>query len=143
MSEAAPGERDRVQSPWRRLTAFLPPFAYMTLISWLSSLPLTLPLPAVPHRDKIVHVIEYGLLGLLNAHALRVGLPALRASRAFITAAVMTAAFGYLDELHQAFVPGRDANVYDLLADVTGAALGVAVYALIERTRSAKLKSPA
>lgn len=127
--------RSASQSPWRKVSAFAPPLAYMALISWVSSLPLTLPFAGVPHRDKIVHVIEYGILGLLNARALRIGVPALRASRALIGAAVLTAAFGYFDELHQAFVPGRDANVFDLLADVIGAVLGVAVYALIDRPR--------
>ncbi len=135
MSGAAPRSSTRTDSPWRRVSAFLPPLAYMALISWLSSLPLPLPFPGVPYRDKVVHVIEYGILGLLSARALRVGVPAMRPSRALITAAVMTAVFGYFDELHQAFVPGRDASVEDLAADAIGALLGVALYALLDRGR--------
>lgn len=119
----------------RAFFAFLPALAYMGLISWLSALPLSLPLSGIPLRDKLVHAIEYGLLGLLSARAMRVGFPALRPRQALITAAVITALFGYFDELHQAFVPGRDASLMDLAADAVGAALGVLAYAMLERRR--------
>jgi len=32
--------------------------------------------------------------------------------------------YGILDEIHQYFVPGRSADVYDALADASGALLG-------------------
>ena len=35
-----------------------------------------------------------------------------------------------VDEVHQSFVPGRDASVYDWLADTLGAGFGVLVFAL-------------
>jgi VanZ family protein len=35
-------------------------------------------------------------------------------------------AFGISDEWHQSFVPGRSADVLDVLADAAGGALGVA-----------------
>ena len=107
----------------------------MGLITWLSSLPIVLPLPSIPMRDKGVHLIEYGLLGLLNAHAVRGSFPRLRPRNAWLAAALLTTCFGYLDELHPAFVPGRDASVFDLMADMAGACLGVAVYAAIRRAR--------
>lgn len=127
----------------RAFIAFLPALAYMGLITWLSSLPIVLPMPSIPMRDKGVHLIEYGLLALLNAHAMRGSFPAMKPRNAWLAAALLTTAFGYLDELHQAFVPGRDANVFDLLADMLGAILGVSVYAGIERLRRARARATA
>jgi VanZ family protein len=45
--------------------------------------------------------------------------------------------WGFLDELHQAFVPSRNADSADLAADAIGAVIGVAIYALIRRMRGA------
>jgi VanZ family protein len=44
----------------------------------------------------------------------------------------MASAFGASDEFHQAFVPGRTADVADWMADTLGAAIGalVATFAL-------------
>ncbi|MDH3980911.1 MAG: VanZ family protein, partial [Gammaproteobacteria bacterium] len=36
----------------------------------------------------------------------------------------LTALYGVLDEFHQSFVPGRNADVLDVLADASGALLG-------------------
>ena len=135
MSDAIEKPRSSSSGLWRGLIAFAPALAYMGLITWLSSLPLTLPLPSIPMRDKIVHAIEYGILGLLCARALCTGFPGLRPRHALLAAALITALFGYLDELHQAFVPGRDASVYDLMADAVGAGLGVLAYALLDRRK--------
>jgi VanZ family protein len=45
---------------------------------------------------------------------------------------------GTLDEFHQYFVPGRQSDVLDLLADAVGIALGVLAFIVIAR----KLKLP-
>ncbi len=37
--------------------------------------------------------------------------------------------FGLTDELHQHFVPNRDASLYDLLADFAGSVAGAMAYA--------------
>ena len=45
-------------------------------------------------------------------------------------------AYGISDEIHQSFVPGRDASVGDLIADSVGAALGAGlVVYLLRRSR--------
>lgn len=51
-------------------------------------------------------------------------------------AAGVTMLFGIADELHQAFVPGRDPSVLDWLVDAAGAVAGVAFWALPGRTRA-------
>jgi VanZ family protein len=115
--------------------AWTPALAYMALIWWLSSIPITLPLPSIPWRDKLAHVIEYFILGLLVARAVRGSWPLLVPARALLLAALITAGWGYVDEVHQAFVPGRDANAADLLADTVGALLAVALYGAVQRLR--------
>ncbi len=119
---------DRPRPVRRVALAWSPALAYMALIWWLSSIPIELPLPSIPWRDKAAHVIEYGILAVLVARAVRGTWPALSHARALLLAVAITAGWGYLDEMHQAFVPGRDANAFDLLADVIGALLGTALY---------------
>jgi len=43
-------------------------------------------------------------------------------------AVLIVSAFGVTDEWHQSFVPGRSCDVFDWLADTTGAALAVTLY---------------
>jgi VanZ family protein len=91
------------------------------LIFWLSASPdargaagwieLTHP------RDKIVHGTAFGVLaGFLY---LATGKPLL--------AVLLASGYGAFDELHQATVPGRVADVWDWVADTIGAILFVLV----------------
>lgn len=132
-------------SSWLRLKPFVPPIAYMALIAWFSAQPgHGLDLSHVPLRDKGVHFIEFALLAILFGRALWLVRPALDRSRpraiarGALLAILLTAIWGYLDELHQAFVPGRTSDRWDLLADVLGAIAGSSVYfgALWLRRRS-------
>ena len=72
--------------------------------------------------DKVAHFSVYGLLGTLLCRALRPGW------RGAVLALVIASFFGATDEWHQSFVPGRDADVMDWLADTSGAALAVGLY---------------
>ena len=45
---------------------------------------------------------------------------------------VMALAYGLSDELHQAYVPGRQSSFYDVLADGAGALLGAALRARLD-----------
>jgi VanZ family protein len=101
------------------------------VIFFLSSRP-TLPIPSLfPLQDKLEHMVAYGLLGFLvsGARQLR-GNPV-----SFIgTSVVLCGLYGLSDEFHQSFVPGRDADIYDLCADVAGALIGSYVlYQLLNR----------
>jgi len=117
------------------MPAWLPALAYMALIWFLSSRPVTISLEDVPFKDKGVHVMEYGTLAVLSARAITRSWPTLSLLRAMAWAALLTAAWGYTDELHQAFVPSRDSSVLDLLADVIGAVVGVSAFAAASLVR--------
>ncbi len=54
-------------------------------------------------------------------------------------AIICVIAFGITDEMHQWFVPQRQADVWDLVADIVGAAFLILVWVMIteEKWRSA------
>jgi VanZ family protein len=115
--------------------AWLPAVAYMALIWTLSSMPLQLRLESIPFRDKGAHAFEYGVLALLIAHAIRRTWLSTPLWRVLVYAIVATFVWGFLDEVHQAFVPGRNSDAADLLADTIGACVGSACLGVFERVR--------
>lgn len=75
--------------------------------------------------DKFVHAGVYGLLGWLLGRGS--GHPA--------WGWAIAVAYGLSDEFHQSFVPGRQADALDLLADSVGAFLGTH---LLQKPRQAR-----
>lgn len=117
----------------RILVAWLPAVLYTLLIWWLSSQVLRVPyMERVPLQDKGVHFLEYGALSLFITHAVATTWQR-RGVRVLLASSVITIALGLLDELHQAFVPGRSSDELDLLADAAGAVFFSASYLLIVR----------
>jgi VanZ family protein len=101
-----------------------------TLIYYLSDRQLPHVIVLFNWQDKVIHAIVYGLLGFLVLGAMRIGQRGYSAIQAGI-AVGLTTLYGILDEFHQSFVPGRMADTWDVLADATGAVLGVyLLYAL-------------
>jgi VanZ family protein len=74
--------------------------------------------------DKILHVVEYGILSLLCYRAFRWSAGPAVARQAVVLAIVTASVYGLTDEVHQAFVPLREASWQDWLADTIGAVLG-------------------
>jgi VanZ family protein len=101
-------------------------FAVINLLSSLpgSSIP---PGPEIPHFDKIVHFVVFFAGAFLLDNALRqsgrpLGLPR------FLTAFLLVALFGIIDESRQVFTPQRDgADPFDMLANVLGALAGASL----------------
>jgi len=107
------------------LRYWAPLVAYCGAIYLLSSLQPTprLSLPFA-HTDKLVHLVEYALLGCLAVRAFGSGTGGLLTRWEALVAAILFAAcYGSLDEVHQSYVPGRDLDFVDLIADVGGASL--------------------
>ena len=75
------------------------------------------------------HIGEFAVLSLLNY---RLAHFYLRWPYQYLALLVLLLAVGYglLDELHQSYVPGRDPSLYDVLADVSGAALALSTLAV-------------
>lgn len=90
----------------------------LVLTSW--------PSPEIDHKlvdgsDKVAHFGVYFILGVLTWRALAVP----RGMKALLAALAAMYVFGLVDEVHQAFVPGRDASVFDWMADLLGATAGL------------------
>jgi len=73
--------------------------------------------------DKVLHAVEYAMLALLCYRAFRWAAGPVVARQAVVLAIVTASVFGLTDEVHQLFVPLRDASWQDWLADTVGATL--------------------
>jgi VanZ family protein len=80
------------------------------------------------HFDKILHVLVYAGLGILFYRAYGTLRIPLNQTVLIILSILSAALYGASDELHQSFVAGRHADLFDLLADVVGSICGVAIY---------------
>jgi VanZ family protein len=102
---------------------WLPVVIWIGVIVGLSSIPgLGQSRQPFVGADKVVHAIEYGVLGFLFLRALRVSHAA--SWRAVLLAVLFGVAVGTCDELYQRRVPGRTSDPRDAVADGIGAALG-------------------
>jgi VanZ family protein len=113
--------------PLRFFTLFmaywLPVLVYVTLILALSSRQNLQPPIQFFLSDKVLHAIEYLILGVLLARAVRASL---RIGRPIVTALLALSCgivVGTADELYQSYIPGRESSAFDLLADTTGLAI--------------------
>jgi VanZ family protein len=117
------------------LRYWMPVCAYAGLIFYLSSQPHPeedLPSFVMSFSDKVLHLVEYGVLGGLCYRALRRGTNGSWANAAVPLAVLFTSLYGISDEIHQSFVPFRDSSWLDWVADTIGAAIGAAVMSRLE-----------
>jgi len=99
----------------------------MAVIFWLSS-KSSLPTPDLFWgQDKIEHAVAFGLLGFLFVSSFRGG-QQVSFGRRLAVVTFLVAGYGFLDEAHQFFVPGRDASFWDLCADATGGFLSALLF---------------
>ena len=97
--------------------------SYATLVLIVSVIPVPEVGPQVPSLDKIAHLLEYFLFSWLLLHAqVAAGHPRGRAARIAVVAAVI---YGGLCEVLQAWLPYRDAEGWDVVANSIGGWLGV------------------
>ena len=113
---------------------FLPAILWMVLIFWLSASPdlrgASGFIDLRPPFDKVVHAASFGLLALFFYFA---------TGRAFLSV-LLASLYGVSDEIHQSFVPGRDADLFDWVADTLGATLAVSLALFSLRLRSRQVK---
>jgi len=97
----------------------------MGFIFFLSS-QSSVPLPKwFPDQDKLLHIILYVPLGFLVAYGLAGS--GLR-KNIVLYASLLALVYGFTDEFHQLSVPGRNASVFDFIADGLGAFIGSYFY---------------
>lgn len=109
----------------------LPVVMYAGLIFLLSSLS-PFPDDRIPFvgYDKLAHLVEYFLFGILiyrwfsNARPPRIG------RHAALLTVLLGLCYGVSDEWHQSFIPGRVASAWDVLFDTLGVVTATFAYPL-------------
>ena len=93
---------------------------YMALILTLSSLPPhALPKTWLLNWDKLIHLIQYFILGVLAMKSLKkINI------NSVILVIIFGLLFGSIDEFLQSFISGRFSSAFDVLADTIGTAIG-------------------
>ena len=97
-----------------------------------------LPLPdsvLFPGADKILHAFAFGCFAFAFSYWLDGGMWKSKPAACILIVCIAAACYGASDEIHQIFVPGRDASVYDWIADCTGALAASLVRAALVRRK--------
>ena len=109
---------------FRNRFAWLLPIFWAAVIFFASSIPqLDTPFH-FQDSDKLLHLLAYLPLGFLLYYAMT-ETPQLFTKRRETWAVLLGALYGASDEMHQYFVPGRNADFLDFAADTVGVFLGV------------------
>jgi len=107
---------------------WMPVVCYAGAIFYLSS--LSHPEDELPEllikqvSDKVLHLVEYGILGALCYRAFRWATGPRAARQAVVLAIVAASFYGLTDEVHQSLVPLREASWLDWVADTVGGIAG-------------------
>lgn len=72
----------------------------------------------------MLHFVEYAILGYLIARAAKNSSSLKLKAHFRIFAVSLASLYGLSDEFHQYFVPGREVEILDALADAAGAVFG-------------------
>ncbi len=89
----------------------------MGLIFVISSFALPMKVPSFVLADKLVHVLEFGLLASLIYFALK---KSGVSSHPIFIPFLIAFLYGVSDEIHQYFVLGRDMDLFDAVANAAG-----------------------
>lgn len=111
-----------------RIMAWGPAAVWAAVLFFLGSLPGGAG-ASFPGSDKLGHLAIYAVLGAALARGWRRA----PSSPPHLVLILLGVAYGLLDEVHQAYVPGRDPSGWDVLADTVGVALGYVLLLTYER----------
>ncbi len=132
----------------RQITLYwFPLLLYSLLIFFISS--LSHPEDHFPdpyfwgfENDKVAHGIEFAVLGILYLRVFQGGLGKSSLSYPALWAILAATLFGISDEFHQYFVPNRDIDLWDVVADFTGATLAIVAWSYFQRSPIRFLTGP-
>ncbi len=98
----------------------LPVYLWAAIIFVESSIPGH-KIPQTPFgTDKVVHAGIFFILCWLVNRALKHQTVELVSKMSLFLAIVVTILYGFADEFHQLYVPGRSADIFDMAADALG-----------------------
>ena len=86
---------------------------YGILILSISSIPGdSIPRFVLLSWDKLIHIVEYSILGFLSINTLQN-----KSKNQIIITCVLCLCFAIIDEVWQSFIPGRFSSAVDVIAD--------------------------
>ena len=116
-----------------QLKFWLPVYIYLLLIFYFSSLPSIEASSIISEKfyitSQIQHIILYAGLAMLLYRAINHG------KKHNFLVILSTTLYGFIDEVHQHFVPGRTFQFQDILMDFLGAILALILIKLIAKKR--------
>jgi len=117
---------------------WLPLILYCLFIYIQSDHPSPEQIPIFPYVDKVLHATAYGIMGILFYRAYQTLRLKDNIKMLMFLSVVSASLYGISDEIHQSFVPFRQAEVADVIADTIGAFSGVYLYQLLIVSRIKK-----
>ena len=109
---------------------WLPLILYCLFVYIQSDYPSPESLPSFELSDKLYHLAGYAVMGVLFYRAYQT-LPFKDNIHLLVLFSIIsTSLYGISDEIHQYYVPFRDAEILDALANFLGALCGVCLYHL-------------
>jgi VanZ family protein len=117
---------------------WLPLILYCLFIYIQSANPSPDQIPSIPFIDKVLHCAAYGIMGILFYRAYQTLRIKDNIRILMLLSVVSASLYGISDEIHQSFVPFREAEVADVIADIIGAFSGVYLYQLLVVSRMDK-----
>ena len=89
---------------------------------------------------KVGHLTEYAILAMLLWRAVRAGTAwTAKMSILFLVTAAACAIFAASDEFHQSFIPSRTPSPADVMIDICGAIIGLAICSMFAIRRRQKI----
>ncbi|HOK53797.1 MAG TPA: VanZ family protein [Armatimonadota bacterium] len=122
----------------RTILLWLPAVMWMTVIFVLSSFSSLPTPPGFIGVDKLEHYTAYGIMSILVFVAMRGTRPDWSILKVAVAVVVISAVYGITDEIHQSFVPDRQAEVLDWISDVLGAITGAGLASIVTCMRKGK-----
>jgi VanZ family protein len=118
-----------MSSKMKQFTLYwLPLIAYCVAIYIQSDYPSPQSLPSFEFSDKLLHLAAYAVMGVLFYRAYQTTPFNSNIQMLVLLSMISASLYGVSDEIHQAFVPARDGSLWDVVADILGAAGGVYLY---------------
>jgi len=110
-----------------QLRYWLPVYLYALAI-FLSSHQVRVGIPIkIIGIDKTLHFIAYGVLAGLIYRACRKSQNIFIFRKAYFISLVCSVLYGFSDEFHQFYIPGRQTSEWDFMADALGAIVAIVI----------------
>ncbi len=136
LTENSMKDPNEIRGTMRGIAVYhVPMIVYAAAIIAVSSIPnIKTPETDFPALDKLAHFVEYAVFAFLTFRSFSNLSARISVNLVLILSVLFLSLFAFLDEYHQSFVPGRQQDYNDFLADCLGAFL-VIVFLWLRRRR--------